>query len=348
MRKCAVMLVVLPLLGLGCKSPLRQLFVYSSGSSSRTGLATTEDGVVLGTESGSVIRLTLHGHQVWRTELGPEVAATPAVTPDAVVAATVDGEWVGLAAPSGKEKWRLSGQLPVFTPIVSDGYRAFLTPQDGSVSAVDSATGVVLWKHPAPREFRTGQERRAFPTPSLSESRLIVPLREAGLFALDPTTGKLLWSQNLRNVVGLTMDRDRVIAVTATGKVSALSAKDGEEIWKAAIGSPATSDIALALGYLWVGLENNELVALNAETGRELWRTVTPGPMTAALVEYNHVVVVPTNSGDGILRGLSPGKTAPLWETRLDSHLRSRPVCFPSRFLIMARDGRVFGFQVID
>jgi hypothetical protein len=70
--------------------------------------------------------------------------------------------------------------------------------------------------------------------------------------------------------------------------------------------------------------------------------------VTTSVAEFNRLVLVPVNSADGFLRGINPGRPSPFAEVRLDSHLRSPPVVFSSRFLILARDGRVFGFQLTE
>ncbi len=134
-----------------CQQPTERLFHYSSDASSRSGLVALEDGVLLGNEAGALVRLGRNGEPVWRVDLGREVAARPAVAGDGVLAGTVVGDLVHLALADGKERWRLTGQPPVLTPLVADAASLYVVAPDGAVRAHALDSGQVRWRRPAPK-----------------------------------------------------------------------------------------------------------------------------------------------------------------------------------------------------
>ncbi|WP_244237488.1 outer membrane protein assembly factor BamB family protein, partial [Corallococcus llansteffanensis] len=237
------------------RSPVDEAFRFSSDASSRTGLVALADGVLLGNEAGTVLRLDREGRPVWRVGLGREVATAPVVAGGAVIAGTVVGDVVCLTMEDGKERWRLGGGFPVLTPpVVDDAERTvFLVAPDGEVLALAVDSGQVRWRRPAPKETEPREPASAaplapapgplpgsgvrpvgapHPAPVLVEGVLVVALGASGLWALDPESGVARWSQPVTDVVGLDSERDTVFVATRPGRVLALSMKDGSPRWE--------------------------------------------------------------------------------------------------------------------
>ena len=115
---------------------------------------------------------------------------------------------------------------------------------------------------------------------------------------------------NLRPVV---VD-DIVFSASREGQVTALSAKDGDEIWQIDTREEApniwttlkresipsaklSGGITAAYKNLYIGTENGEVIALSQETGEVLWRTEVKGEVVSAPAAGEGWIAVTTTSG---------------------------------------------------
>lgn len=326
-----------------CSGPVERVFSYSSDGPSRTGLVATPSGVLLGNEGGALALVDPAGRQVWKVMLGREVAARPVAVGDTVVAATVGGEWVGLSLQEGQERWRQPRQAQL-TPLVSDGERVFSVAQDGAVEAFDVASATSAWARPPPPGLRPN-DRRPFPEPLVHGELLLVALGDGGLFALGTRTGELKWKLPALGVTALAGEEGRIYAATTPGGVVALEAGTGRTLWSTHVG-PVTSGLTLLSNRLWLGLSGNRLLAMDPEDGTEQFRATLPGPLLSRPVPYRELLLVPTAGQEGMLVGLRPPATEPVFRYRVDSPLRGAPVVRGDVVLVPAADGRVLGVRV--
>ena len=172
-----------------CRQPTDKLFAFSSDAPSRTSLVPLENGVLVGNEAGRLLRLSPQGESVWQVELGREVAARPTVTGGGIIVGTVGGTLVSLALGDGTERWRLTGQPPVLTPLVSDSGSVYVVAPDGSVRAQAVDSGEVRWRRPLPSGERRPDATRPLPSPVLAGGLGALVLDYGGLFPLAPQDG---------------------------------------------------------------------------------------------------------------------------------------------------------------
>ena len=131
------------------------------------------------------------------------------------------------------------------SPIVYDG-RVYTLDAAATVNAFATNGGASLWRASLVPE----SERKAGSFWTLSGNnarggygggiaadggRLFVATGYGTVHALDPKTGKPLWSKDIRAPVRAapTAAADRVIVITTEGKVHALAGSDGSELWTA-------------------------------------------------------------------------------------------------------------------
>ncbi|AKF80145.1 hypothetical protein MFUL124B02_09035 [Myxococcus fulvus 124B02] len=337
----------------GCREPAETAFRYSTDASSRAGLTSLSDGVLTGNEAGAVVRLDRTGTLQWRVALGREVATRPVVAGDSVIAGTVAGDLVSLSLADGSERWRLTGEPPVLTPLVvaPDGQSLFVVALDGAVRSLAVDTGKVRWRTPAPKSTEAPPESsRGLPAPVLADGRLIVALGGTGLVALSLTDGAPLWRQATGDVLGLEVEGDTLFLVTKASQVRGLRAKDGVMLWEKTVADSLTSPPSLALGMLWVGARTQDapvLVGLSPSDGKELARMGLPDPLTTRVAEaIGELLLVPTQGRQGRLVALK----RPTWERafslRTDTALRSPPVVQGEQVFVLGQDGRVLSWKL--
>jgi len=99
--------------------------------------------------------------------------------------------------------------------------------------------------------------------PVYAYDKVFVASRSGVVKALEPTTGKAIWSQDLE--------------------------QDGS--------ARLSGGVTASYGKLFIGSENGQVIALNQETGEELWRSTVEGEVLAAPVTEANLVMVHTSRG---------------------------------------------------
>jgi outer membrane protein assembly factor BamB len=166
------------------------------------------------------------------------------------------------------------------------------------------------------------------------------------VFALDLDDGRVKWRQRLARPRGLAAAAGRVYAAGGQGRLTAFEGEDGKVAWTRELGAEVSGGPSLALGALWVGLEDRTLLQLDPADGHEVWRTALPAPLRAGVAEAKGLVLVPTSAGEGKLVALRPGESQPVFEVRADSPLRTQPVVMGEVLVFAAADGRVLGYRL--
>jgi outer membrane protein assembly factor BamB len=342
-----LLLVLLVTGGAGCQRGPERVFAFSTDAPSRAGLVGLEDGVLVGNEAGALLRLDRRGEPKWRVKGGHEVAARPTVSGDSVIAGTVGGELVRLGLADGAERWRLTGEPPVLTALVSDDASVYVLGPDGSVRAHTLETGQVRWRRPAPNaeESHIDPSQR-LPTPVLAGEVLVVSLGDAGLVGLSTAEGEVRWRQPMTQVLGMTRENDTLYVSMRNGRMAALDVEDGALRWEQAPAAVLTSPPTYVQGVLWVGTEPPQLLAVSPSDGRRLSSITLPSPVVTQIAVHAEHVVVPTNGREGWVLVLRRQGGAPVLTLRTDTPLRTQPVVIGDQLFVLGLDGRVLSWNL--
>jgi serine/threonine-protein kinase len=182
------------------------------------------DTVYIGAE-GVLFALRLSdGKILWQTTVATSGACgTPTVAGGLVFDATgVDGDdpaakgVVAVDAATGAVRWRYSSpsQNQTYTPAVSDG-RAYVVSEDGTVVALNSATGALIWTTP------TGAANEALA--ALADGAVYVATNGHTLVALDALTGAKRWQAPIVGVpYAPVVTRGFVLVGTSVGVLYAI------------------------------------------------------------------------------------------------------------------------------
>lgn len=212
-----------------------------------------------------------------------------------------DGEVDHLAAldlATGKEVWRSrmdptyrghdgSDDGPISTPVLAGG-RIFSLNPFGKLFAFDEASGRGLWSRDLKAELGASPPFWGFATTPLpvGDTLVVQAGGEQGnsLVALDPATGKTLWSSRPASQSGysspvlLTLGGAAQIVAATTDKVFGVKPEDGTVLWSVASpGEPRQSPVPLPGDrLLLVTWQDATVYKLAREEGawkvQELWR----------------------------------------------------------------------------
>ncbi len=282
------------------------------------------------------------GQELWKHEhlvaykisyaYGPR--CTPAISGGKVYTLGAEGRLCCLDAESGKELWshELTEKYQVATPMwgfaghpLVDGQKLIcLVGGEGSVAvAFDKDSGKELWKSLSAPE-------PGYCAPSIIEAggtRQLLIWHPLALCSLDPETGKLYWSVDLKPDYMMSIQIPRQLGenLFAGGIgmqcVCLKLAKDkpaAEEVWRGDIGSgvfPVNSTPFLEDGTIYGCCTKGELRGVTLETGKRLWDTLKPttnkrpqqsNSGTAFIVKNGERFFLFSETGDLIIARLSP------------------------------------------
>lgn len=231
-----------------------------------------------------------------------------------------DGVVASFSAPKAwpeklQQAWSVEVGKGHSSPVVV-GNRIYLLSRQGDnevVSALDLATGKVLWKDTYPAAFSPAPEARShgsgpFATPTHHDGRLYTFGINEILSAYDAASGKLLWRndygkeyQTPRPYYGtsaspLLVDGLCIVQVGGPGKgaLVALDAKTGQPKWKQegdgpGYGSPVVAEFSGVRQVITPAQQT--IVGTDLATGKLLWQIPFKVP-------YDQNIITPVVSGD--------------------------------------------------
>jgi len=238
-------------------------------------------GVVLAaTADGQLVFLEpREGRRIHTLRLGAATESTPAVEGDQAFVGTDEGELVIVDARRGEESRRVAlGGLVRSSPLPARGRVLVGTVEPrrgGGVTAIDAATGKVLWRAPVGPVFSSA---------ALAGTRVLVGSDDGSLHALDLDGGKRLWSRPLGAKVRGT---PAVVGETAivgdfAGHLAAVRLETGEVQWTADLGHALYSSACVASGVCVVGCNEGHVHGVDLESGAVRFVVTTGGPVVGS------------------------------------------------------------------
>lgn len=172
--------------------------------------------------------------------------------------------------------------------------------------------------------------------------------RTCGIYCLNASDGKILWSYETENSIknNICIDGDRLVAMDADGRVYCLNKTDGALLWQKqlelgnALGT--SSSICISDGTVYAGA-SRVVTALNVENGEEKWslnRDKGENSPAEFVVSDGKVYV---NSHWNALAALNSSDGKSLWDND-DDNIRFRsstPVVINSNTVLVADDDAI-------
>ena len=196
-----------------------------------------------------------------------------------VFAATGVGEIVAYDASNGSEIWRVAVGAPIrSSPSLSEG-RLFVVSYDNQLFALSALDGRTLWTHSGIAE---NAQLLGTASPAVSGGLVVTAYSSGELFALRADNGRVAWSDTLSfgsrtgassvlsDINGSpVIDRDRVYAVSFSGRLVAISLRTGERLWDQEVSGVQTPWIAG--DFLFLLTTDGDVLCLSRRDGRIRW-----------------------------------------------------------------------------
>lgn len=247
-----------------------------------SGAPTIKDGrIFTASNNNEIFAMDLvTGETIWSDQAIAESARvlsapSPAAVEDFVIAPYSSGEIIAYRATNGRRLWTDAiTQAGRFTPIseINDiGSRpvlasglVFASSQSGTTIAIDGRTGNRVWT----------QIIGSTQAPALAGEALFVIGNDGRLAALNAGTGLAYWVKNLPQFENEEKKKDRItyagpvlasgrlIVISSTGGLIALSPQNGEEVGSLKLGGKVFIEPIAAGGKLLVLTDDAKLIAI--------------------------------------------------------------------------------------
>lgn len=256
--------------------------------------------------------------------------------------ATLDGLWAFPPAAGDED----IDVVALYGTPAADDDRVFVSGYDGTLYALDRATGDLQWSFEDPDGPLIGGV-------AVGQDTVYFGSADTKVYALDAASGTPRWAPfDTGDAVWATptLQGDVLYVTSLDGRLYALDAESGSELWSfqtdAGVASPPLVDEEAGLVY--VGGFDSQLRAIDLETHEEMWSLtadnwfwmralLADGALYAASLD-GRVFAVDARSGDL------------LWAQpfSVEAPVRAAPLLVAGVLVIIDRDGNVYALDPTD
>lgn len=177
----------------------------------------------------------------WTSQIGAvNFSLEPQVVGTTVTVAASDGTVAALDVATGRDLWRVQVGTPLIAGVGSDGTRAAVVNRDNEVVAIEAAR--VIWRYKLTAQTYT--------SPLVAGGRVFVMAADKTVTALDGASGRRLWSQQrpgdalVLKQSGVLMAVGDTLVLGQSGRLVGLNPANGSVRWDVPIGtSRGTNDV---------------------------------------------------------------------------------------------------------
>ncbi|MEI8131815.1 MAG: PQQ-binding-like beta-propeller repeat protein [Leptolinea sp.] len=268
------------------------------------------------------------GAEIWRFPVKPEgtiiFGSAPILEGGQLIAGDYEFRLHSLNPDTGGEIWvnKDAAGRWIGSPIAIDGL--ILAPNaDHNLYAINS-NGIVQWKFTA--------KNGLWNQPVTDGKNVFVSSMDKNLYALNPKTGKVIWSIELGGAVmfSQTMGEDGILYIaTINNEILAISPDTGRINWKAKTDGTVWEPVVIKDGTLYAGDQSGKVFALSAKDGHKIWDLDAGAPVIGGTALTDKGLFFGTghiNSSDAGEAMLVTTNGKKVWSQPVGGKLYSRPV----------------------
>lgn len=264
-------------------SPVWNQSIGSMGRKDVPGLKIVEhDKVVYAAAgNGGVAAVSLEGQVLWQVKLEQALVSGPAFSEvsELLYVGSARGQVFCLKGKTGEVLWKSQMETEVLALTTGSG-RLFVRTADGRLTALDALAGDNLWvlDHEMP-----SLSVRGMSAPVRLSNAMLLGWEDGTVEAILQENGERAWEARIALPRGRTdiermvdvqasilTDGVRIYASATNGKVTALEAQSGNQLWSS--DTATWVDMALGERGLFVVADDDTVRALSLDTGRVLWK----------------------------------------------------------------------------
>ena len=298
------------------------------------------------------------GERLWRISLSPENESGEegfggglAADGGKLLVTTGFGTVVALNLENGEVVWKKSVGVPIRTSPTAAKGKLFFVTTDSRLYCLSVADGAEIWTF---RGLPGSASLISNVSPAVSGDTVVVPFTSGDVIAYKISDGKPAWVDSLAKTRGGSsmaalsdparpaIDKGVVFAVGHSGKMVAMTAKDGSRLWSLNVRGTQTPWVAG--NTVFVVDVNGKLMALMRDTGKIRWITDLPesprwsGPVLAGGKLW-------LASAEGLLVGADPNSGQVTGQIDLDTPVFIAPIVASNRMYILSDKARLYALN---
>ncbi|MDP3008730.1 MAG: outer membrane protein assembly factor BamB [Methylococcales bacterium] len=288
------------------------------------------------------------GNLLWEVQTEIPFSAGPGLAAGRIILGSSKAKVVALNSENGEQLWEATVSSEVLAvPVIAKGIVLVRTAA-GTVVALDEKTGRRLWdyEHSVP-----ALSIRGTGMPLVIKDNVIVGYDNGKLVALKLSNGKYVWEttiampkgrSEIERLVDLDVDPvevDGTIYIASyNGGISAVSASDGEVMWRNEKISSHTG-LSYDSSHLYLSDSIGQVLQIEQSRGAGLWsqKELNHRKLTAPTLYQNYVVV---GDFEGYVHWLSTRDGRQLGRVQItDTGIGVKPVIADGIVYVYAKDG---------
>jgi outer membrane protein assembly factor BamB len=288
------------------------------------------------------------GSLLWEVATEIPFSAGPSLGAGRIILGSSKAKVLALNSENGEKIWENTVSSEVLAaPVIAKGVVLVRTTA-GEIVAFDEKTGRRLWsyEHSVP-----ALSIRGTGSPLVVGDKVIVGYDNGKLVALQLSNGKYIWESTIaipkgrseiERLVDLDVDPvetgDNIYIAAYNGGVSAISASDGEVLWR---NDKISSHTGLSYDYrhLYLSDSAGQVLQIEQRGGAGLWKQkeLSHRSLTAPTLYQDYVVVA---DYEGYVHWLSTRDGRQLGRIQVsDAGIDTKPVVFEGIVYVYAKDG---------
>lgn len=317
--------------------------------------AIDSERVYVASRSGKLRAFDLNnGKTIWETDAKTQVSAGPAVGYGILMIGTRNAEVLVFDQEKGNFLWKETVSSEVLSVPTLHNDMAIVRTIDGRVTGININSGKKVWEY---RKQEPTLTLRGTSRPVIEGNQVVIGFDNGQLVALSLYEGREIWSQaiaipkgrsELERIIDLDADPvvkgDIIYASAYQGNVAAVSAIDGQTLWKRKMSSYVGQ--CVAGNQLFVTDDSSDVWALHINTGASTWKQdgLQWRVLTAPACIGKYVVV---GDFEGYLHWLSQDDGSILARVRGDHKgLAMPPVVSGNKIVVLGNGGELSIFQL--
>lgn len=359
---------------LSLAADLTHLWSASIGAGSDRKHRITSDPIIAGgliftlDSQSRVMATSPIGAAVWVHDLTPpsdregEASGGGLAYADGVLYATSGfGTVTAMAADTGSVRWTQKLDAPIAAaPTVYKG-RVYVVSRDNRAWSIKTKNGRIDWQQ---QSTRADAGLVGGASPAIAGRNVILPFSSGEMMSVLTRNGLRVWSvavsgartgAALGNITDISSDpvvtKSRVYAANQSGRITAVSRKDGKRIWTAKDGS--YSPVLPVGNSVFLVSDQARLVRLDASNGATIWSVALPGYKRDKTRRDAYVHFGPTLAGgriivassDGAIRSFDPVSGDLISTVDIPSGAASQPAIVDGVLYILTQKGKLAAYR---
>ena len=284
----------------------RNVWQVSIGKPLSSGVGSDGEIVVVALADGTLVALDGSGKRKWTAALGGKAVTVPAVGLGLVVVRSSDNRIQAFEADTGERRWSSRRQNPPLVlrqtgAVAIAAATSYVGLPGGKLVALSLQNGAQRWEASVGQPSGATEIERiadVVGTPLVSGRDVCAANYNGRLACFDATTGRMLWSRDVKGARGFDLDARLVGIVDERDHVHAFS-RTGSSVWRQDKFGGRVLSAPASLGPVLVAGDSRGLVhLLSRDDGAVAGRFTTDGsPIVSAPVAAGRLAIVQTSAG---------------------------------------------------